>query len=214
MIRRKPDWRVVSALGTVHAKQGDYAEAIPYYEQALAISPEQSSVLNNLALAYAANGQPQKAEEVMRRAAENGDGKVKQNLALVLGLQGKHEEAQQVAGAHLNTETAKLDSDYLRRMVKSPQPADAAGCSRSRDGTAGGEGPSQTSVDGTSQARGDGSKAGHVEQGRASQDEVQGRRRFPAQRRRQFSRSTGRPVEHLGRPRSVSGAKTFRIISA
>lgn len=73
-----PDWRLISALGTVQAKQGNYAEAIPLYEQARAMSHDQPSILNNLALAYAADGQPQKAEEMIRIAAENGDGKVEQ----------------------------------------------------------------------------------------------------------------------------------------
>src|SRR5262249_8820697 len=45
------DWRVVSARGTVLAKQGKYGEAIPYYEKALELAPNQASVLNNLALA-------------------------------------------------------------------------------------------------------------------------------------------------------------------
>ena len=35
-----PDWRVVSARGTVLAKQGKYSEAIPYYERALSIASD------------------------------------------------------------------------------------------------------------------------------------------------------------------------------
>src|SRR5262245_45054626 len=48
-----PDWRVISARGTVLAKQGSYRDAIPYYERALALAPNQASILNNLALAHA-----------------------------------------------------------------------------------------------------------------------------------------------------------------
>src|SRR5262245_25147841 len=51
-----PDWRVVSARGTVLAKQGKYREAIPFYERALKLSPDQPSVLNNLALAHVMEG--------------------------------------------------------------------------------------------------------------------------------------------------------------
>ena len=91
----KPDWKLTSALGTVMAKQGRYAEAIPYYERALAISPGQSSVLNNLAMAHAAGGQPAQAEKLLRDAsARSNDPRIKQNLALVLGLQGRHDEAE------------------------------------------------------------------------------------------------------------------------
>lgn len=123
----KPDWRVVSARGTVMAKQGMYAEAIPFYERALAISPNQSSVLNNLALAYAADGQSVKAEQILRTAADKGgDVKIKQNLALVLGLQGKHDEARLLSATQVSAETASADSDYLKRMVKAPQAPGAA----------------------------------------------------------------------------------------
>jgi len=86
-----PDWRVISAQGTVLAKQGDYQGAIPYYERALQLAPDQPSVVNNLAMALVADGQAGKAEPLLRRAAAHPDAdpKVRQNLALVLDLQGK-----------------------------------------------------------------------------------------------------------------------------
>ena len=64
-----PDWRVISARGTVLAKQGSYRDAIPLYERALALAPDQASVLNNLALAHAMEGHPDKAEPLLKRAA-------------------------------------------------------------------------------------------------------------------------------------------------
>lgn len=86
-----PDWRVVSAQGTVLAKQGDYQGAIPYYERALQLAPDQPSVVNNLAMALVADGQAAKAEPLLRQAAADPDAdpRVRQNLALVLDLQGK-----------------------------------------------------------------------------------------------------------------------------
>lgn len=93
-----PDWRVVSARGTALAKQGDFKSAIAYYEEALRLAPGQPSVINNLAMALAAEGEPLKAEPLLRRAASDpgADPKVHQNLALVLDLQGKSGEAEQV----------------------------------------------------------------------------------------------------------------------
>ena len=58
----KPDWRIISARGAALAKEGNYNEAIPLFERALALSQNQPSVLSNLALAYAMNGEPGKAE--------------------------------------------------------------------------------------------------------------------------------------------------------
>jgi Flp pilus assembly protein TadD len=119
----KPDWKVISARGTVFAKQGKFAEAIPYYERALQLSPGQASVLSNLALAYTGNGQAAKGEQYLRMAhAKGSDPKVEHNLALVLGLQGKHAEAEQVARASLPPETAGADTTYLRRLVKARPP--------------------------------------------------------------------------------------------
>ncbi len=87
-----PDWRVISARGTALAKQGSYRSAIPLYERALALSPEQPSVLSNLALAHAMDGHPDRAEPLLKRAARAGGGddpRVTQNLALVLGAAGQ-----------------------------------------------------------------------------------------------------------------------------
>ena len=122
----KPDWRVISALGTVQAKQGKFADAIPFYERALSMAPDQPSVLNNLAMAHAANGEPAKAEEILRRiAAKGGDARIQQNLAIVLGLQNKHGDAQKVAAsADLPPGAADANTDYVRQMVKTPVPAE------------------------------------------------------------------------------------------
>jgi Flp pilus assembly protein TadD len=114
-----PDWRVVSARGTVLAKEGKFAEAIEFYERALTLSQDQTSVMNNLAMAYAGNGDAAKAEAMLRQAeAKGGSAKTRQNLALVLGLQGKFDESKQVSSADLGDAGAKSNSDYLRKMVK------------------------------------------------------------------------------------------------
>ncbi len=114
-----PDWRVISARGTALAKQGSYREAIPLYERALALAPEQPSVLNNLALAYAMEGSAEKAEPLLKRASAKGerDPRVSQNLALVLGLQGKYDEAKLVAARHLPADNAAANVDYIRSIV-------------------------------------------------------------------------------------------------
>ncbi len=118
----KPDWRIVSARGTVLAKQGKYKESVAFYERALQLSNNQSSVLNNLAMAHAMNGEPAKAEALLRQAtAETGAApKVSQNLALVLGLQGRYDEAKTYAVTASGAEAVKSDTDLLRTLVKAP----------------------------------------------------------------------------------------------
>ena len=120
-----PDWKVISARGTVLAKQGLYREAIPLYERALELAPDQASVLSNLALAHAMEGSPEKAEPLLKRAmaARGNDPRVTQNLALVLGLQGKYDEAKLAAGRDLPADRASANVDYVKSMVKlEPKP--------------------------------------------------------------------------------------------
>jgi Flp pilus assembly protein TadD len=123
-----PDWRVISARGTVLAKQGSYHSAIPYYERALTLAPDQPSILSNLALAHAMDGHPDRAEPLLQRAAKAGnDPRVTQNLALVLGLQGKYADAKVVAGRNLTADDASANVEYLRRIVMlDPQPPSVA----------------------------------------------------------------------------------------
>lgn len=111
----KPDWRVISARGTVHAKRGQFTEAIPYYQRALVLSPNNASVLNNLAMAHAMKGDATQAETLLRQASmrPGESAKIRQNLALVLGLQGRYDEAKTTALAN-----ARTDTDVIRQIVK------------------------------------------------------------------------------------------------
>ncbi|MBA2126646.1 hypothetical protein DLM45_10495 [Hyphomicrobium methylovorum] len=116
----KPDWRVVSARGTVLAKQGKYGEAIPYYERALTIAPDNPSVMSNLAMAHAMMGDPKTAEQILRQASttQGATPKVRENLALVLGLQGRYEESKSIASSVLQTDVASANASYLKQMVR------------------------------------------------------------------------------------------------
>jgi Flp pilus assembly protein TadD len=115
-----PDWKVISARGTVLAKQGDYKGSIPFYERALTFAPNQPSVVNNLAMAYAMSGEAKKAEDMLRQAADSSGSspKVRQNLALVLGLQGRYDEAKAEGSKAIASDSASSNSDYIKQMVK------------------------------------------------------------------------------------------------
>lgn len=94
----KPDWRIISARGTVFAKQGRFKESISFFEKALSLAPEQPSLMNNLAMAYTMDGQASRGEELLRRAASgSNDPRVQKNLELVMDLQGKSAAAQATA---------------------------------------------------------------------------------------------------------------------
>jgi Flp pilus assembly protein TadD len=128
----QPDWRVISARGTVLAKEGQFAAAIPFYERALSLAPNQPSVQNNLALAHLMNGHPQKAEGLLQKAAASGGpnaSKLRQNLSLALGLQGKHIESQSIASSVQGTAQAAANAKYMKKLLQldAPSPAVAAG---------------------------------------------------------------------------------------
>ncbi len=120
----KPDWRVISARGAVMAKEGNAKDSIRMFERALVLSNRNPSVVNNLAMAYALDGRPADSERLLREAAAKGDSaKVQKNLALVLGLQGKYDEAQVVGGRVLDQTTVAEDTKLVRKIVGiNPQP--------------------------------------------------------------------------------------------
>jgi len=120
----KPDWKVISARGTVLSKKGSHREAIPLFERALALSPNNAAIMNNLAMAHAMNGEAPKAEEILRKASglPGAGPRVRQNLALVIGLQGRFDDAKAVASADLPPEKAAASIAYLQKMVDAAPP--------------------------------------------------------------------------------------------
>src|SRR5205085_4990159 len=103
-------------------QMGRHDEARRYYETALKIVPEEASVLSNLGLSYALAKDLAKAEATLRRAAArpNAEPRVRQNLALVIGLQGRFQEAEQIARADLPPDEAAANVAYLRQMLAPP----------------------------------------------------------------------------------------------
>jgi Flp pilus assembly protein TadD len=115
----QPDWRVLSVQGAVLDQLGRTQEARQHYESALRIVPDEPSVLSNLGLSYALAKDLPQAEATLRRAVDRpgADQRVRQNLALVIGLQGRFEEAEKIARADLPSEEATANVAYLRHML-------------------------------------------------------------------------------------------------
>ncbi len=115
----QPDWRILSAQGAVLDQMGRHQDAQRYYSSALKIMPDEPSVLSNLGLSYALANDLAKAEATLRRAAAHAivDPRVRQNLALVVGLQGRFAEAEDIARADLPPEEAAANVAYLRQMM-------------------------------------------------------------------------------------------------
>jgi len=114
-----PDWHILNAQGAVLDQMGRHDEAQRYYAAALKIAPDQPSILSNLGLSYLLMKDLKRAETTLRRAvAQPGASpKVRQNLALVVGLQGRFAEAEKIASADLPQAEAAANVDYLRQMI-------------------------------------------------------------------------------------------------
>jgi Flp pilus assembly protein TadD len=118
------DWRVLSALGSAYDQQGQYGTARETYQKALALQPNQISVLNNMGMSYALEGSLKEAEETLRSAMALPEGKslprLRQNLALVVGLQGRFEESRKIASEDLPPEEVEANMAYLQKMLSQP----------------------------------------------------------------------------------------------
>jgi Flp pilus assembly protein TadD len=115
----QPDWRILSAQGAVLDQMGRHTDAQRYYLTALKIVPDEASVLSNLGLSYALSKNLRMAEATLRRAAARRpvDPRVRQNLALVVGLQGRFADAEAIARADLPPDEAAASVAYLRQLL-------------------------------------------------------------------------------------------------
>ncbi|AZO41205.1 MULTISPECIES: tetratricopeptide repeat protein [unclassified Mesorhizobium] len=114
-----PDWRLVSAEAAILDQTGQKDDARQLYRKALELKPNEPSVLSNLGMSYVLEGDLRTAETYMRSAAQqpNADSRVRQNLALVVGLQGRFDEAEKIASQELSPDQAQANVAYLRQML-------------------------------------------------------------------------------------------------
>ena len=115
-----PDWRILSVQGTTLDQMGRHEDARRYYEAALKIVPGEPSVLSNLGLSYMLTKELPKAEAALRQAyaSPNADARVRQNLGLVVGLQGRFGEAEDIVKADLPPGEAAANVAYLKEMLR------------------------------------------------------------------------------------------------
>ncbi|WP_246787586.1 tetratricopeptide repeat protein [Bradyrhizobium sp. CCBAU 53421] len=114
-----PDWRILSAQGAVLDQLDRHDEARQYYASALKIVPDDPSVLSNLGLSYLLSKDLPKAEETLRRARERApdDMRVRTNLAVVVGLQGRQAEAETIMKADLSPDQGSANVAALKRLL-------------------------------------------------------------------------------------------------
>ncbi len=114
-----PDWKLVSAEGAILDQLGQKDDARQFYRKALDLKPNEPTVLSNLGMSYVLDGDLRTAETYLRSASQQpgADSRVRQNLALVVGLQGRFDEAEKIAAQELSPDQAQANVAYLRSML-------------------------------------------------------------------------------------------------
>ena len=115
----RPNWSSMSVRGSIADQMGDHAKAQGFYRDALKLAPGEPSVLSNLGLSYALSKQLAPAEQALREAAGSprADQRVRDNLALVLSLQGKFGDAEEVSRRDRSAQAAAANVASIRQMI-------------------------------------------------------------------------------------------------
>lgn len=115
----RPNWSSMSTQGAIADQLGDHTRAQQYYRDALKLAPDEPAVLSNLGLSYALMKQLPLAEQVLRQAngSPRADTRVRDNLALVLSLQGKFDEAERIERQDHSPQAAAANVASIRQMI-------------------------------------------------------------------------------------------------
>ncbi len=117
------DWTVYMLEGVAHEQNEQPDDARTAYLQALALSPNNPAVLSNLALWYAKRGDTCQAEKLLRTASAQptANAQERQNLALVLGMEGRFGEAEQLMRQDLPPPITDNNLAYLKAEAAVPR---------------------------------------------------------------------------------------------
>lgn len=115
----QPDWNALMVKGAILDQMGEHGTARELYRQALVVAPEHPGLQANLGLSYAMTNDLQQAESHLRKAVSmpGASGRIVQNLALVVGLQGRFDEARQIYSRVLPGDEADSNMTYIRALL-------------------------------------------------------------------------------------------------
>lgn len=114
-----PNWNALMVKGAILDQRGRNKEARVVYGQALKIAPEQASLHANLGLSYAMTNELDRAEAELRMAVKmrGANSQVRQNLALIIGLQGRFDESRALFAAELPARQVEANMAYIRALL-------------------------------------------------------------------------------------------------
>ncbi len=114
-----PDWNALLVKGATLDQMGRNEEARIIYGQAAVLAPGEASIETNLGLSYAMTNDLPRAEQHLRRALQmrGANSQTRQNLALVVGLQGRFDESRALYAAELPPEQVESNMAYVRALL-------------------------------------------------------------------------------------------------
>jgi Flp pilus assembly protein TadD len=115
----QPDWNALLVEGAILDQSGRNADARAIYAQALTVAPGQAAIEANIGLSYAMGNDLTQAETHLRRAQgmQGVTSQIRQNWALVVGLQGRFDEARALFAAELPPDQVEANMAYIRAML-------------------------------------------------------------------------------------------------
>ena len=114
-----PDWNALLVKGATLDQMGRNGEARALYAQALVFAPGEASIEANMGLSYAMTNELPAAEQHLRRAVQmqGATSQIRQNLALVVGLQGRFDECRAIYAAELPPQQVESNMAYVRALL-------------------------------------------------------------------------------------------------
>ena len=119
IVPEAPDWNALSVKGAILDQMGRNSEARQLYLQAQLSAPAEASLEANLGLSYAMTNDLSDAERHLRRAVQmqGANSTMRQNLALVVGLQGRFDECRALYAAELPPQEVEANLAYVRSVL-------------------------------------------------------------------------------------------------
>lgn len=114
-----PDWNALLVKGATLDQMGRHSEARQLYTQALTIAPGEASIEANMGLSFAMTNELGIAEQHLRRAVQmrGASSQIRQNLALIVGLQGRFDESRALYAAELPPDQVDNNMTYVRALL-------------------------------------------------------------------------------------------------
>jgi Flp pilus assembly protein TadD len=114
------DWEVHTMFGLLYDRREEYEIAREHYLKALELSPDNPTVLNNLALSLAQAGRLDDAIETLEKLAYGEDSTLqsRQNLTMLYVIRGDLESARKLASEDMSPDRVQQNLSAYRMLVE------------------------------------------------------------------------------------------------